>query len=451
MTALMLLLLKTLLIFAAADLVLFAQRRAAAAARHLVCLLTLAALLALPILSGALPGWRMLPEVSVPSSMKAGPEPTPQQAATLPKREGEEFRAKSSGTTLRPPASGGPLRSDLSRSREVGSFLLPAITAYFVGLLCALIRPLLGLWGIRQLSRQSVPLIDAPAQALAAECAALLHLTRRPALRQAAVSVPMTWGSRRPVVLLPLGAENWPEDRLRAVLLHELAHIRRADWLGHRFADTVCALYWFHPLVWLTARRLRAESEAACDDLVLASGIPAPDYDRHLLEIARALPPVSTGPQTVIAMAQTSGVEKRLKMILDKTQSRCVLTRRIVLAMFGVSAVALMPLAMLQITAEAQTVNTLAKTQVLGTLPVELIGITDATLNTGKWWDANGQNLPGNPMDTCRSPAGAKVIVLNEWPLGSKVTVKPGQVGRVFAFRLPNSLQKTLILYDFPD
>ncbi len=61
MTALTLLLLKTLLIFAAAGLVLFAQRRASAAARHLVCLLTLAALLALPLLSVALPGWRLLP------------------------------------------------------------------------------------------------------------------------------------------------------------------------------------------------------------------------------------------------------------------------------------------------------------------------------------------------------------------------------------------------------
>ena len=152
-----------------------------------------------------------------------------------------------------------------------------------------------------------------------------------------------------------------------------------------------------------------------------------------------------------LPMAQTSGVEKRLRMILDETQSRCVLTRRIVLAMFGLSAIGLVPFSMLQTTAKAQTVNALANSQVQGTLPVELIGITDATLNTGKWWDADGKNLPSNPMDTYTYPAGAKVSVQNKWPLGSKVTVQSRQVGRVFAFRLPNSLKKTLILFDFPD
>ena len=208
-------------------------------------------------------------------------------------------------------------------NKEVG-FPWPVvlITFYTLGVLLALMRPVLGLWGIRQLSRLSVPLTDHSVQTLAADSAAARRLPRLPELRQAAVPVPMTWGSRRPTILLPQGAENWPEDRLRAVLLHEMAHIRRQDWPGHRLADITCALYWFQPFVWLTARRLRAESEAACDDLVLASGIPAPDYARHLLEIARALPPVSRNPQYAIAMAQSSRVEGRLKMILDQTRNR---------------------------------------------------------------------------------------------------------------------------------
>jgi len=163
----------------------------------------------------------------------------------------------------------------------------------------------------------------------------------------------MTWGGRRPVVLLPSGAETWPEDRLRSVLLHEMAHVKRRDWACHRLADVTCALYWFHPLVWLTARRLRAESEVACDDLVLSSGIAAPEYARHLLEIAGALPRPLPG-QSAIAMARTPHIQRRITMILDKTQSRRLLTRRALLVALLPSAAALLTLAALRPSVKAQ-------------------------------------------------------------------------------------------------
>jgi beta-lactamase regulating signal transducer with metallopeptidase domain len=103
-----------------------------------------------------------------------------------------------------------------------------------------------------------------------------------------AAGVPMTWGFIRPVLLLPRGAGQWPAGRLRLVLLHELAHIERHDWLAQVLAEAACALYWFHPLVWGAARRLRIESERACDDRVLAAGVAPAEYARQLLEIARA-------------------------------------------------------------------------------------------------------------------------------------------------------------------
>ena len=233
-------------------------------------------------------------------------------------------------------------------NREVGFFAL-----WLSGLLLAALRPLLGLWGIRRLCQGSSPVTHAPTLALASECVSVLGLARTPSLRQAAVPVPMTWGWRRPIVLLPLGTMVWPEGRLRAVLLHEMAHVRRRDWPGHRLADLACALYWFHPLVWPLARRLRAEGESACDDLVLTSGVAAPDYARHLLEVARALRP-ATVPQVVLAMARTARLERRLTMILDPSRPRRALTRRALLLVLTPGLTGLTALAMLRPAAKAQ-------------------------------------------------------------------------------------------------
>ena len=69
---------------------------------------------------------------------------------------------------------------------------------------------------------------------------------------------------------------SWTLDRVHVVLSHELAHIRRHDWLVQIGAETVRAVLWFNPLVWMVCARLRRESEQACDDEVLGTGVGAP-------------------------------------------------------------------------------------------------------------------------------------------------------------------------------
>lgn len=147
--------------------------------------------------------------------------------------------------------------------------------------------------------------------------------------------LPMTWGVLKPVVLLPAVYRNWTADRLRVVLVHELGHIRRLDSLTQAMAGVFCALYWFHPLAWFAARRLKQEQEKACDDLVLQNGCRASQYAEHLLDIAEWAG-AQRVPPAAIAMAQRSTLESRIRAALDPRMLRQRPARRHALALASV-------------------------------------------------------------------------------------------------------------------
>jgi TonB family protein len=128
--------------------------------------------------------------------------------------------------------------------------------------------------------------------------------------------VPMTCGILRPRILLPAGAEHWSSSRLQAVLLHERAHIRRRDVAAQVVAHLIAALWWFQPLVWIMHRRLRLESEFACDAEAIRSGFRSSDYASELLAVAKSASRDWKVSSSALAMIRTSDLEDRVRAML---------------------------------------------------------------------------------------------------------------------------------------
>jgi beta-lactamase regulating signal transducer with metallopeptidase domain len=143
-----------------------------------------------------------------------------------------------------------------------------------------------------------------------------------------------TWGLRQPKIILPPEALDWPRDRVRIVLGHELAHVARRDWLVQLVAELLRCVYWFNPLAWIACRRLRQESEQACDDAVLALGVDGPEYAGHLLEVARTVTGYQASVFPAPAMARPSSLERRVSAMLNTRLNRRPITRPAGIASF---------------------------------------------------------------------------------------------------------------------
>src|SRR5204862_1380481 len=136
-----------------------------------------------------------------------------------------------------------------------------------------LMRLVLSLGATPNLIRRTQPIPDGRATKLLALWRERLDWRGRVRLLASAeTSVPLSAGLWRPTVILPADWQDWSDDALSVAIGHELAHGTRHDVAWQLVARVACAIYWFHPLAYLAAWRMRGEREAACDDVVLAAG-----------------------------------------------------------------------------------------------------------------------------------------------------------------------------------
>ena len=166
-----------------------------------------------------------------------------------------------------------------------------------------------------------------------------------------------TWGWRRPAIMLPAAAAEWSAERMRVVLLHELAHARHCDWLLQMAAEALRCVWWFNPLAWVVRARLRRESEHAADDLVLARGVPATTCATHLVELAKEARKHRRTWLPAPAMARPSHLERRLSAMLNAHTNRRPMTRLTRLWSLGLLVLVSMLVAGLQVGAQTARIS----------------------------------------------------------------------------------------------
>lgn len=244
-------------------------------------------------------------------------------------------------------ARAGDVVAPLSTVARAGRGVLPLLPLLWaMGFAAVLAWLIIGHIGLRRIAARSWPLDSEDWKRILEEERTYAGVAKPVILRSSsAISTPLTFGVRAPVVLLPEDALEWPEAHGRIVLRHELAHIARGDALTQLAAGLVCAAYWFHPLAWVTERRLRAECERACDDNVVSLGTPAVEYAAHLLEVARSARAFGAAGFLSVAMARPSQLEGRLLAVLSESRRRVRLSRRARPAATILSALLLLPLA----------------------------------------------------------------------------------------------------------
>jgi TonB family protein len=286
-------------------------RSRSAALRHWVLATTLACAAAVPVVSGLVPSWSTPLDLSFATRALSG-------AAT-------QVVAVSGGAASRAPGADASVEpTPPPSSLSVGPLLL---LVWLVGMTCSLAALVLGLVRLARLTRRAQPVRAGPWVDTVTRLAEQHGVTSDVSIR--AVDRPallLVWGWRRPTMIVPALAAQWPAERIAAVVHHELAHIRRADWTTQVLAEIVRAVYWFNPLVWLACARLRAECEVASDDRVLAQGTDGSAYASHIVEIARDLNTRHWLPAPAIVRAST--LERRIRAMLDSSRDRRSITAR---------------------------------------------------------------------------------------------------------------------------
>jgi beta-lactamase regulating signal transducer with metallopeptidase domain len=317
--------LRSMAVAVAAGLLLATFRVRAARLRLLVWTAVLYAALAIPLLGWILPqlsvpvpGSLRVAAMQVPPSEVVTPGDRPHLIGDLPTRSlPQRQRAAQSAITSQSSDLASESKASQLSTLEL-HWRLIAISLYFVGALMLLIRFLIGIVVTCWLVRTSREIRETKLLSNIVSRTPGIRSTALPCVREsAAISVPVTVGPIRSTILLPSNWHEWDQQKLDAVIAHEMSHVVRHDALSQCLALLYRALFWFSPLSWWLNRHIAELAEQASDEAALSGGADRAHYARTLLQFFEIL---QAEPRRIwwqgVSMANSGQAEKRLEKIL---------------------------------------------------------------------------------------------------------------------------------------
>ncbi len=388
-------------------------KRRSAAIRSLIWSIGLSSLIFLPALTMILPAWHLeqfwLNEEITEEDGRSWP---PEVVENDP-NEATIFSSSLSAYDYYP--GNGDATGNTTTTAKIIPISVMIITVIWLGgAIILLLRLLYHSLRVRELRNTVTLEDDSIVTQLANQIAESLGIQRSFKIALSSkITIPLSTGLKQPVILLPMLAENWPEQRLRSVLLHEMAHVVRWDFITHYITEVVRALYWLNPLVWLAARYYAMERESACDDFAITGGTPSKVYASELLQVARAQF-IHRVPVAAIAMANKSDLARRLLCITDVDIDRSPFREGSLFLVAYLAFLIILPLACLNATAASPR------------LPGNEQLITDLHTHTdplirrqAAWWlGEHESNQAVMSLIEALSDESADVRLVSAWALG---------------------------------
>src|SRR5688572_23584266 len=237
---------KVSLIVLAALAAVWLTNRRSASVRHWILAVSFACAAVAPLLALVVPSWRV--DLGWVSSVVIS---SADRTAAVPRAGSSLPAADDDVTTVM-----SVLGADSTRGDAAGSVVEPLVLLWIAGLATGLGLLSIGLIRLRRIESRATPVATRAWVDEASAIAREYGLRRPPVVLQSdRPALLVTWGLRRPTILVPAVADDWSNDRIRVVLRHELAHIRRSDWILQITAEVVRCVYWFNPIVWIACRR----------------------------------------------------------------------------------------------------------------------------------------------------------------------------------------------------
>ena len=276
-------------------------RRREASTRYLIACAALALMLASPMLTARFVA--TAPAGTVAAALRG------QLAVAAPDV------AAATSSTSRAASAARPAVDEPRIPFDIDLFLPPVVAAWFVGVMLLFIRLAGGWWRVRGLHHASLATAVSTWQVAGERMASRLRLTRVISVVDSRlVDTPTVIGWLRPVVLLPIAAlASLTPAQVDAILAHELAHVRRHDFVVNALQTIAETLLFYHPAVWWVSARIRAEREHCCDDVVMEVCGDADGYASALAELETW----RLSPAGQVALAATDGpLVERIRRVL---------------------------------------------------------------------------------------------------------------------------------------